>query len=460
MQYISTPALKQLNGVITGNKKKILFATMPADGHFSPLTSLAKHLCDSGHDVRWYAGNSYGEKLKQLQIPHYPFQKAKEVTAQNIDQVFPERKKLKGQIQKLRFDLINYFILRAPEHYTDITAIYESFAFDVLIADNCFAGSVFVKEKMQIPVVLIGIVPLCETSRELGPMGLGLVPPANIFEKIKCALLKKVADTMIFGKPNKVMWEMLAQHGIDHGRYNLFDLLIKKADLLLQSGTPGFEFKRSDIGRNVRFIGPVLPYAAASKRTFFFGEKRKQYEKVILITQGTFEPDSSKLIVPALEALKDSDYLVIVTTTGNGTADLRKLYPQANILIEDFIPFNQVMPLADIFISNGGYGGVLLSIANKLPMVVAGIHEGKNEINARVGYFKLGINLKTETPAVSAIRNAVEEVLYNDIYRQNTTELSEEFSRYNSVTLCGQYIDELTQQIDSPAFLQHQIINN
>jgi hypothetical protein len=29
-------------------------------------------------------------------------------------------------------------------------------------------------------------------------------------------------------------------------------------------------------------------------------------------------------------------------------------------------------------------GGVLLGIQNKLPMVVAGVHEGKNEINTRM----------------------------------------------------------------------------
>ncbi len=42
-----------------------------------------------------------------------------------------------------------------------------------------------------------------------------------------------------------------------------------------------------------------------------------------------------------------------------------------------FIPFSEVMPFAHVFISNGGYGGVMQSIVNKLPMVVAGIHDSK-----------------------------------------------------------------------------------
>ena len=97
-----------------------------------------------------------------------------------------------------------------------------------------------------------------------------------------------------------------------------------------------------------------------------------------------------------LEAFQNSDYLVIVTTGGSKTVELRQRFTADNFIIEDFIPFDEVMPYCDVYITNGGYGGVLLGIEHQLPMVVAGVHEGKNEIAARVGYFKLGINLNTE----------------------------------------------------------------
>ena len=42
---------------------KILFATMPFDGHFNPLTDVAMHFKAVGHDIRWYAGPSYAAKL-------------------------------------------------------------------------------------------------------------------------------------------------------------------------------------------------------------------------------------------------------------------------------------------------------------------------------------------------------------------------------------------------------------
>ena len=101
------------------------------------------------------------------------------------------------------------------------------------------------------------------------------------------------------------------------------------------------------------------------------------------------------------------------------------------------------MPYCDVYVTNGGYGGVMLGIENNLPLVVAGMHEGKNEINARVGYFKLGINLKTEKPIPMQIGKSVGEVLSNNIYRNNVKQLSKEFSLYDPQKLCASYIDDI-----------------
>jgi UDP:flavonoid glycosyltransferase YjiC (YdhE family) len=240
-----------------------------------------------------------------------------------------------------------------------------------------------------------------------------------------------------------VMRDVLAEYGIDAGTYNVFDILIQKSTIVLQSGTPGFEYRRSDLSKHVHFAGPLLPYSAKKQATRWFNEKLNQYDKVILVTQGTVEKDVEKLLVPTLEAFKNSDCLVVVTTGGSQTAALKARYPQENFIIEDFIPFDDVMPYADVYVSNGGYGGVLLSVQNQLPMVVAGMHEGKNEINARVGFFKLGINLRTEKPSVLQIRKAVEEILANGVYSKNVNRLSEEFTRYNAGEICEKHVAKL-----------------
>jgi MGT family glycosyltransferase len=421
---------------------KILFASVPGDGHFNPLTGLAVHLKNLGCDVRFYNSKQYEEKVKGLGMPFYPFKKAMEITVENIDQTMPERKEIKGQIAKLNSDLINFFILRSTEYYEDIRQIYKSFRFDLMICDVAFSAIPFVREKMNIPVIAISVFPLMERSRDLAPYGLGITPASSFMGRLKQRILHFAADNILFRKPNKVLHKLLGEHGITADG-NIFDVLIRKSNLVLQSGSPGFEYKRSDLGRNVRFIGAVLPYSKNRQRPTWYDKRISQYQKVVLVTQGTAEKNAGKLLVPTLEAFKNTDVLVIATTGGGGTAELRTKYPQHNFIIEDFIPFNEVMPYCHAYITNGGYGGVMLGIDNGLPMVVAGVHEGKNEINARIGYFKLGVNLRTELPKPAQIKAAVETVIADSSFRKNVEQLRKELSTYNPQLLCEQYVHEV-----------------
>jgi len=424
--------------------RKILFANFPADGHFNPLTGLAVHLKWLGCDVRWYTSNKYADKLQRLGIPHLPFKKAMDVA--DVEKIFPERDAIKSQVAKLKFDIIHAFILRGPEYYADLKEIYQDFPFDLVVADCAFTAIPFVTDKMNIPVIAIGVFPLTETSKDLPPAGLGLTPSYSLFGKWKQNLLKFVADVALFRKPNKTMKKILSRHGIDHLNTNVFDLMVKKATLLLQSGTPGFEYYRSDLGKNIRFVGSLLPYQSKKHIAQWSDERLNRFEKIIVVTQGTVEKNVEKILVPVLEAFKDTDVLVIATTGGSQTVGLKKRFPQDNLIIEDFIPFGDIMPYADVYITNGGYGGVMLGIENQLPLVVAGVHEGKNEINARIGYFELGINLKTEWPKPAQVKKAIEEVLSNKKYKENVVKLAKEFSNYHPNDLTAHYITEVLQK--------------
>ena len=445
MMYTQTEAGK--NVLIHGEgrvKKKILFANIPADGHYSPLTGLAVQLKQEGHDVRWYTGPSYASKIKRLGIPFYLFNKAKEVTVHNIDEVFPERKAIKNHVKKIIFDICTYFIERGTEFYEDIKDINRSFDFDILVCDSAFTGMSFVKEKLNKHAVCVGIIPLTAYSKNLPPPVMGLTPAKTMAGKGLYAFLRFLMDRWLFKKPHALIDEQFERAGMDRQGKNLFDVQIDKCTLFLQSGTPGFEYERNSLSPHVRFIGPVLPYNKGARQPLRCEDKLHRYQHVVLVTQGTFEKDVRKLIVPAIEALKNSNTLVVVTTAGSSTDMLRKQYQAyENIVIEDFIPFQDIMPYADVFISNGGYGGVLQSISHKLPMVVGGIYEGKNEICARVGYFKLGINLRTDHPKPEKIRKAVAEVIKNPLYQKNVAICADEFSQYDPARLFARFIQDL-----------------
>lgn len=129
------------------------------------------------------------------------------------------------------------------------------------------------------------------------------------------------------------------------------------------------------------------------------------------MTQGTVDnKDRSKLLVPTIEALKETDTLIVVSTGNSGTAELRSRYAADNVVIEDYIDFDAALKHADAYVTNGGFGGVMLSLANGVPLVCAGIKEGKNDVNAHVDYHRVGIDLRTEKPKPDRIRRAVDRV--------------------------------------------------
>ena len=425
-------------------KQRILFATMPMDGHFSPLTSLAKHLNELGHDVRWYVGGHYGEKVKKLGLKHYPFIKAQTVNQENLDLIFPGRKRIQGTVARLRFDINEVFLLRAPEFVEDLTDIYGEWPFDLIIHDVLFTGGSLIRELLPVKSVAVGVVPLAESDKNLPPSGLGKIPASGWLERQAHHLLRYLVQDILFKPCNDLHNQIRLQHGLKPIKGFLFDYAVRSADLYLQSGVPSFEFPRQRISPNVRFVGAMLPYNKGPKHHFEHADKALEARRVVLVTQGTVEKDVEKILVPTLEAFADDPHtLVIATTGGSQTQALRDRFPQSHFIIEDFIDFNSVMPYANVYVTNGGYGGVMLGLQHNLPIVAAGVHEGKNEIAARVGYCGVGVNLKTETPKPRQIRRAIDQVLNDVSYRQNLRKLSREFAGYHANELATHYIAEL-----------------
>ena len=439
---------------------KILFACIPVDGHFNPLTGIATYLKAQGHDVRWYTQDYYAEKISRMGIHYYPFKRVVQYNQSNMDIVFAERLRYKNQITRTNFDLEHAFLRRIPECFEDIKEINETFHFDVMIADCMFMAIPLVRQVLKKPVLSIGVLPLTATSKDLAPAGLGMTPSANWFGRRKQDFLRFLTDKVLFGKIHKIFREVIGSYGLEvTGKGNSLDYLIRNSNYLLQSGTPGFEYKRSDLGENIRFIGPLLPLAKGRAPVSDLREKAKHYTRVILATQGTVEKDPEKLLVPVIEAYKGSRNLVIVTTGGSKTRELRERYPYTNVIIEDYIPFEHVLPFTSVFITNGGYGGVMLGVKHGVPMVVGGVHEGKNEITARVGYFKLGINLQTETPVAREITTAVEKVISDPAYKYNVMKLAAEFSKYDAEKLVASYVYEVTDYVPAVKETRVQVIH-
>lgn len=414
----------------------ILFATMPFDGHFNPLTGIAMHLRAAGHDVRWYAGPSYAARLVRLGIPHLPFTRAREINGDTIANHFPERARLRG-MALIRFDGRHIFVGNTTHFFEDLCEVDAAFPFDALVCDIGFFAMRLVKAKLGKPVYAVDIAPSGESDPYVPPNFVGMKPARTALGRLAHQALRALIERMAMSDASADLNVMLAAQGLPPFSGPLLDVPYQSPDLVFQSGVPGFAYPRRHPNPKAKFVGALLPHQASIARPFPHPEKLSRHRPVILISQGTVDnKDPDKLIVPALEALAPTGALLVVATGYSKTAELRRAYPQDNVIIEDYIDFAYVLDRADLFIGNGGYGSILLSLSHGVPVLSAGVREGKNDVNAHVDYF----GLRTERPTPAAIARGAARLLSEPRWKQQVARLRAEFDAYRPFEIIAGYL--------------------
>ena len=428
---------------------RILFASLPADGHFNPLTGIAVHLADRGHEVRWYAGPAYGAKLDRLGMRWFPYQQATEVMASNLNDLFPERARLKGP-KLISLDLDKLFVSQVEHHFEDLVDIRREWPFDALVCDGALYAEQLVAESLHIPVFAVGLTTVMPDAQGPPPF-FGLRPARTPVGRLHHAVVRKMlASGMKAGTSHYN--QILARHGLSPIRPDGFphEPMLRTRRVFL-NGSPGLEFPGYQPLANAAYVGPLVPaQQAISVGAALPDIVVDASRRVVAVSQGTVDnTDPSKLIIPTIEALKDSPYVIVATTAGAQTTALRTRFPHPNVVIEDFINYDDLFPHVDAFVTSGGFGSNLAALLHGVPIVGAGKREGKNDINARVGYNKLGIDLRSEYPKPAAIRRAVETVLDDPTYAANVATLRAELHTFDPMTIIENAI-----QNDSATTLQ------
>jgi UDP:flavonoid glycosyltransferase YjiC (YdhE family) len=166
---------------------------------------------------------------------------------------------------------------------------------------------------------------------------------------------------------------------------------------------------------------------------------------LVLVTQGTHDVEPADLIQPALEGLADLEVEVIATSGRGGRTEVG-MTPPANARVVDLIDFGSVLPKAAVFVTNGGWGGVLASLAAGVPLVVAaGAAADKPEIAARVARSGVGIDLRTSRPKPSAVASAVREVLANPSYAERARQISSELNQLGGARAAADLLERLAE---------------
>lgn len=423
---------------------RVLVASQALDGHFNPLTGIAKQLQTDGHELEWYTGATFARRLGALDIPHHPFVRAVEHTGDNINDLYPERRRLKGP-RLISFDGEKVFASNVGHFYEDIVAIRDSYPFDVLLLDGAVYVQRLVSELLEVPVVSVVSISNMEHDPRVPPLFFGFQPATSWRGRARDRVVGFMSDRVVMRKAQRTYVRTLAAHGVvpPDGAL-LSDETYSASAVVLQNGTESFDYPRSRTNPRVHYVGALLPYRSPDPSPPRPITSAPSHARTVLVTQGTVDnEDLDKLISPTIEALRNTDTLVLVATGGRGTPELRQRYPETNVVIEDRIDFDVALDSVDVFVTNGGFGGVLLSLAHGVPMVCAGSSEGKNDINAHVQYHRAGLDLKTERPTADTIGAAVTRVATEPEWRARAQQFAAEMRDLDAARAAADLVSSL-----------------
>jgi MGT family glycosyltransferase len=427
---------------------RILIASTAATGHINPMFAIGRMLVQEGHQVVGLSATAMRERIEASGAIFRAFPEEADFDFRDVNAVFPEIKHIPPGPEMSRFYLERAFIDPLGAQYEGIKQTLRDFPADVILGDNMFYGALpmLVGPRCERPpIVQCGTMFLHFRRDDGAPNFAGLPPAATDAQREEYAVLSAEHDKVLYEPVRRYVDDHLTRIGASPLRMDPHEAVIALPDAYLQLTVPGFEFRRRNVPASVHFVGtlPIIPDQAPLPS---WADDLDGSRKVVLVTQGTFSNfDFNRLVVPTLNALaNEPDLLVVVTAGGREVGAIPGLIP-ANARLASYLPFEWLMPKVDVFVTNGGYGSVNQALSFGVPLVTAGLTEDKADVNARVAWSGVGIDLKTNEPTPRALRTAVRAVLDIPDYRRRAASMAEEFARVDTKREILDIIDRVTR---------------
>jgi UDP:flavonoid glycosyltransferase YjiC (YdhE family) len=409
-----------------------LLCATPVYGHVAPIIAIGEHLRTQGHRVMMLTGTRFAERVTAAGLEFHALTGLADFDDRDVDSYLPDQKNYKPGLARAQYDIQTIFVKTIPDQFRSVSALAPFV--DAILVDAAFAGAspLAFGNRTHPPVIAVGVLPLSQSSPDVAPYGMGMLPLAGGLAgplgRLRNRALGFVANRMLFRATQQLGQRLLREIGGKPQGHLVMDLSTT-FDRFLQLSVPEFEYPRSTLSANTRFIGPVIPAVPAGELPDWWDDLDGS-RPVVHVTQGTIDNhDFSRLIGPTIQALANKDVLVVVTLGGSSAdlaADLAaNIGPlPANVRLATFLNYDLLLPLTDVFVTNAGFGGVQHALAHGVPIVAAGETEDKPEVCARVEWSGVGINLRTGTPSADQVGDAVAAVLSNPQYRERALALA------------------------------------
>jgi hypothetical protein len=442
----------------SGNQKPLLaFTAPPVMGHTSPLLRLATEMTQRGYEVIFMSTVQFKEAIVKAGAEFY------ESKTPFCDfNYLKSRHTLPPGLPTLCADMENMFIkpmlprsaefgsllelVRERDPTRDVVVVTETMS---LAPMPFIYGAPLPKGYDVFPKTInISTVPIMLLSIDTGFTGPCLPPDASESGRARNKIMNEMLVRGPMGGTDKVFHESLKSVGATSVPKVFFqNAWLESYDTTLQLCVPGLEYPRSDLHLSIRYSGalPKRPLPSNFQYPSWWSEIKAnaglpvdQRKKVVAVAQGTVALDYADLILPTIQGLAHRSDVITVAILGVKGATLESsedFTVPDNVRIIDYFSYDAILEYADVFLTNGGYGGLSHGVLNGVPMILAGTTEDKAEVCARGEYAGFAINLRVQRPTSTQVGDACNKIFTTPSYKHRALRLQQENEDLDAIAI-------------------------
>jgi UDP:flavonoid glycosyltransferase YjiC (YdhE family) len=439
-------------------KAHVVVGATPFVSHVTPMRTVAQHLVSLGYQVTFITSGPFRPSIEAIGATCFVppvWEDFEEAALAKL----ASKIALTGPVPGANFMASRWFMNAIPHQFKAVQEILAS-----SLAENPGRSVVVLPESsflVSLPILLgapglrpkgvisVGNIPILDINPHTAPPSSGLLPDSSTegLKRNQGLIDAYLEETAPLRSELNTILRSLGAKETDEVRYNA---ILNLSDIFLQLCPPSLEYPRGGAYPRLRFTGGLPSPNTQSHHTSelpdWWGDiTNKGNARIVSVSQGTIANNPENLIIPTLKALKDCDDILVVAALGKRGEKLSAEYSiPKNARVADWIPFDELLPLSDVFVSNGGYGSLQSALANGVPLVLAPpFFADKRDIAARVEWSGTGINLRTGTPTPEALKEAVLEVFKGEKYKKRALEVKKEIESYDPMAIITAAIDEI-----------------
>jgi UDP:flavonoid glycosyltransferase YjiC (YdhE family) len=433
-------------------KPLLLCTAFPSAGHFYPILAIASHIARAGlSEVAFVMPAEFRDSIERAGIEYI---ETPGITAE-MAAVFQQTAQMPAgtDLFIMQMGLVFHGTLarRAARFHEVIkqkTASRSTGRQNIVLLEDALslasapyrywkAEKTGVESIGSLPAIGIGVSLLFLESTDVGPLLMGLPPDATASGKLRNRELHRLVRERSGMRALQASWEAALRDcgcslGADVPQFRIWNTGYEAYDVVYQMSVPGAEYPMSDIPANVHFagalpcekIGSDYEYPEWWNEVVQYREEGESKHRIVFVSQGTINSAYEELVLPTIRAFAGRSGVLVVATLGvRGAVLPTSISLPSNVRVVDYMPYDVMLALTDVFVTNSGYGAFTHAIRNGVPMVAAGETEEKKEVALRVAYSGAGVSLGTQTPSLDQVRKGVDEVLESPRYKRRAEEL-------------------------------------